>query len=397
MVAKIAKEFNNRLIVVMGGPHSSLVGRKIFGFPGVDISVRGEGEDTIIELLNAVAAGRDLYGIRGTLFRKNGEIIENPAREFIGDLDTLCFPHESAPEVLKDYDRYPPDAFKNIFTTRGCPFNCFYCGSRYIWGRHVRFRSIANIIKEIKGLQEKGITTIHFDDDIFGVNRNYIKELSSALLKHCPGIRWSCELHIKLVDDEIISMMKSAGCYLIQVGIESGSNEMLRLIHKDITIEEAFRACRIIKKHKIELHAFFIVGFPQETDQTLKATMRAIKRIDCDMISYSIFTPYPGTESFDFCKERGMIDDSYDVSYYNHQSPKNYFCINMPQERFRIYASTIEKMVDRKNLIRNWINRIRENFSIESLRGIKKLGIKGTLTTGARKIKTMTRIISRLR
>lgn len=397
VVAKIAKEFNDKIMVVMGGPHSSLIGREIFKSPDIDISVKGEGENTIVELINAIATDKALNGIRGILYRKNGEIIENPARGFIEDLDSLCFPYESASQVLKDYNKYPSFAFKNIFTTRGCPFNCFYCGSRYIWGRHVRYRSIGNIIKEIRGLQEKGISPLHFDDDIFGVNKNYIKDLCLALIKHCPGIRWSCELHVKLADEEIISTMKSAGCFLIQVGVESGSNEILRLMRKNITIEEASRACKLMKKHNIEVHVFFMVGFPQETVQTLKATIRAMKKIDCDDLTYSVFTPYPGTESFEFCKKKGVIDDSYDVSYYNHQSPKNCFCINMSPARFRMFASSIEKMVDRRNLRSNIINRIKENFSIETLRNIKALGARDALTMGLRKAKTMIRIITRLR
>lgn len=143
-------------------------------------------------------------------------------------------------------------------------------------------------------------------------------------------------MHVKLVDDTIISLMKRAGCDLIQLGIESGNNEILKKIGKDITIEEAFLACKIIREYNIALQTFFITGFPQDTEKTLKDTMAAMKKTKSNFIVYSIFTPYPGTEAFEVCKMNGLINNDYDISLYNHQSPANCFCINISQEKFRV-------------------------------------------------------------
>ena len=123
-----------------------------------------------------------------------------------------------------------------------------------------------------------GLRSVRFDDDTFGVNRAYIADLCGALSKHCPGLKWSCELHVKLVDDETVSLMKSAGCYLVEVGIESGNNKILAAMRKNITIEEALAACRLVKKHGLQLLAFFMVGFPQETEDTLRDTMSAMRK-----------------------------------------------------------------------------------------------------------------------
>ena len=243
----------------------------------------------------------------------------------------------------------------------------FFFGSRKIWSRKVRFRPPENVVREIKGLRKKGLRIVHFDDDTFGINRRYITNLCNALITHCPGLKWSCELHVKLVDEQTISLMKAAGCVSIQIGIESGNNEILKKMRKNITIEEALLACKIIKKHGIELHAFFIVGFPQETENTLNDTVVAMKKIKCNTLIYSIFTPYPGTEAFEFCKENGLIDDNYDISLYNHKSPANCFCINITPERFRMLVSKIEKMVDRKNSL----NRIKKVFSLNTFWRIK--------------------------
>ncbi len=325
--------------------------------------------------------GQEPAAVKGIIYRKDGEVIECPRRQFIEDLDSICFPHEYARQVLKDFERYPAEAFRNIFTIRGCPNNCFFCGSREIWSRRVRYRSVENIIREIRRLQEMGVTRmISFDDDTFGVSRQRIRELCDSMKENFRGLSWDCELHVKLVDDEIISKMKEAGCVQIQLGIESGNNDILRQMRKNITIEEALRACEIIKKHGVSLHAFFMVGFPQETEESLKETVEAMKRTACDFLVYSIFTPYPGTEAYAYCQKKGLIKDNYDTSLHFHQSPANFFCEHIPPERFTILVSEIEKMVDRKN----YLNALRKNFSLKTIKRVREIGLAKSVRKGVR-------------
>ena len=210
-----------------------------------------------------------------------------------------------------------------------------------------------------------------FVDDNFGVNKQHISDLCNSFMHHCPDIRWSCELHVNLVEEETISLMKKAGCFLIQIGVESGNNEALSRMRKNITIEKALSAAKIIKKYGIKLQAFFIIGFPWDTEASLDDTVKAMRKIKCDILTYSIFTPYPATEAFEFCKENGLIKEDYDVSLYNHQSPANNFCMNIPPRRFRMLASKIERMIDR----RNSINRIKRIFSPATFFMIRELGI----------------------
>jgi radical SAM superfamily enzyme YgiQ (UPF0313 family) len=236
------------------------------------------------------------------------------------------------------------------------------------------------VAREIKGLEEMGIASIHFDDDTFGINKDYICRLVRAIQTHCPGIKWSCEIHPRLVDEETIDLMKEGGCYLIQVGIESGNNGMLRAIRKNITIEEALWACEVIKKRGIEVQTFFIIGFPEETEETLRDTYQAIKKIRSDSLIYNIFTPYPGTEAFEFCRERGLVDEAFDVALYNHQSPVNCFCLNMDLATFRRHASRIERYIDRKNIL----NRVRRSFSRNLAWRLEERGLRGALREAAR-------------
>jgi len=378
MVAGLAKGIDGRTIVIMGGPHPSMVGGEVLRHPEIDVCVSGEGEETVVELLNTIGAGDGLDDIRGIVHKKDGRIVENSPREFIEDLDSLCFPHQSAPEVLKDYAKYPVTAFKSVFATRGCPYNCFFCGSRNIWSRKVRFRSPENVAEEINGLRGIGLRRIHFDDDTFGVTGKYISDLCGALKLHCPGLKWSCEMPVQLVDERNVSAMKSAGCFSIQLGVESGNDEILSEIRKNITIAEALDACRLIKKHGIELQVFFIIGFPQETEDTVRDTISAMKKTRCDMVCYSIFTPYPGTEAFELCRERGLIGDDYDVSLYNHHSPVNSFCANIAPERFRALVSEAERKMDTKNSL----NRIKRIFSLGVFDRMRELGVRESLRRG---------------
>jgi anaerobic magnesium-protoporphyrin IX monomethyl ester cyclase len=357
-----------------------MVGADVLNCPEIDIAAKGEGENTIVELLNAIDGQGQFDSIQGIIYREDGQIVENAPRQFMDDLDSLPFPHETAPEVLRNYDQYPVTAFRYILATRGCPYNCFFCGSRRIWSRKPRFRSPENVIREIGSLQQKGLRSVHFADDTFGADKQYITDLCNAFMNDCPDMKWSCEIHVKLVDEQTISLMKAAGCHSIDLGIESGNDDILRQMRKQITIEEALAACRIIKKRGIELNTFFMVGFPQETEDTLNDTVTAMKKTKCNQVAYSIFTPYPGTEAFEFCRENGLVDDNYDISLHNHQSPLNSFCMNIPPERFRALVSEVEKMVDRKNAL----NRIKRVFSLNTIWRIRERGINNSLRTGAR-------------
>ncbi|MDD5216758.1 MAG: radical SAM protein [Candidatus Omnitrophica bacterium] len=380
IVAKIAKKINKQIVVVIGGPHPSMVGKDVFRCPDIDISVVGEGERTIVHLLKAIARNEKLESVRGIMYRASSAIIQNTPQEYIQNLDTLRFPYENAPDILKDYSLYPKEAFNSIFSTRGCPYSCFFCGSREIWSKKVRFRSPDNVAQEIKQSQKKGLKAISFQDDYFGVTKKYIFELCNTIMQQCPGIKWSCEIHVKSVDDETIAIMKKSGCYAIHLGIESGNNDILKKIRKNITIEEALSACKTIKKHNIELHVFYMIGFPQETEQTLMDTLEKMKRTKCDTLIYSIFTPYPGTEAFDLCKQQGTITDDYDVTLYNHRSPLNYFCPAITKDRFRILAGEIERMIDKKNRL----SRVRRMFSLNVIWRVKEKGIWGSICEGAR-------------
>ena len=366
-IATIVKRINPEIKVVLGGPCVSTWGKNVLErCADIDLAVSGEGEETLVELLDKIEGGLDITQVKGTIVRDGDDCVTNAARPFIEDLDSLAYPHEAAEDCLKDYEQYPKHSFQYIFGSRGCPFNCKFCGSRYTWSRKARLRSADNVAREIALLQQKGLTHVQFDDDTFGIKPSYIIELCQAIKEQAPGITWSCEIHVNLVNDKLVSAMKDSGCNAMQVGIESGNNDILKQMRKQMKIEDAYKACDIIRKHKIHLSTFFIAGFPQETEQTLADTVTAMKRVKADRLIYSVFTPYPGTEIFDECIKVGLVDKDFDVARFNHQSPDNCFTQFIEPVRFRQLASNIERTVDRHNrmmqikrgLTTNMVNRL---------------------------------------
>lgn len=364
-IARIVREVDGTITLIAGGPHATLAPQSLLKETCFDICVIGEGEKTLVELLDAIEKEADLRKVNGLVYRSRNGIVATPPREQIANLDELPFPHSCAPEILRDYESHPPKAFGHIMASRGCFRKCFFCSSRYIWGNRVRFRSPKNVVAEITGLMKRGIYFVHFEDDTFGMNDSYLQELTGEMSRSCKGLRWSCELHVSLAHAENLSRMKESGCTVIQLGIESGNNKMLKEMRKGFSIEEALAACERVRKFRMGLETFFLIGLPQETEENLKDTFKAIETIDCDKVIYSIFTPYPGTESFKLCQKMRLIGPHHDYSLYNHQSPLNCFFARISQPRFRELASQIEEIVSRKNepLRRRKMARLINTFS----------------------------------
>jgi anaerobic magnesium-protoporphyrin IX monomethyl ester cyclase len=348
-VARLAKEYDPATTVIVGGPHPSSIGMEMLSDPNIDVSVKGEGERTIVDILQAIDDGKQFSEIKGIIYRDGQKIVETGAREYVDDLDSFGSPYEYVSRVLKDYEKFPKSAFQYVMTTRGCNRNCLFCGSRYVLGRKVRYRSVRNVTKELQVLEKMGVRRLSFLDDTFTADKIYTEELCKSLIQNVRGLHWSCTTRADTVDDRIVSLMKKAGCEEIAIGVESGNDEMLRKMRKGITLQMALDAARIVKKNHVRTIAFFMIGFPGETEKTLSDTLEAIKKTDGTII-YNIFTPFPGTEGFDLCKQIGLIENDYNAALFMHQSPENYFCKDIQKERFRELATEVADYVDIHNL-----------------------------------------------
>lgn len=347
-LARLAKELDPRVLVVAGGPHVTAVGPAVLVHAEIDLAVLGEGEATLVELLQALEQGRDPAQVPGLALRRGGQPQATAPRPPLRDLDSLPWPGPVAADTLWDHPRYPASAFRGLLASRGCPRSCFHCGSRRIWGPARRRRPQA-VAAEARWLLAQGLRRLHFEDDTFGVDAAHLPMLCQGLARDCPGLAFSCETHVSLVTPPALDALQGAGCVGIQLGIESGSDRLLMAMRKGFCISQALEACRLIRQRGLRLECFFMVGLPQEDQASLDQTLRVIEELDCDKVIYSIFTPYPGTEAFAHCQRQGLIGPGFGPSRHNHQSPANCFSRHIAPARFRELAAQVEQAVEIKN------------------------------------------------
>jgi radical SAM superfamily enzyme YgiQ (UPF0313 family) len=380
LIARIVRKELPDAVLLIGGPHPSMVGDAGLGGGEFDLAVIGEGEQTLPELLAVLRDGEDIAHVAGVAWLDGGQVRRSPPRPLMDNLDALPFPHDGVDETLIDVDRYPPAAFGQVFATRGCPFGCYFCGSRMLWTRRVRYRSPQNVTDELLDLQHRfGLRFVHFDDDTFAVRPAYLQALCDALATRCPSLRWSCEMHVRLVTDETVAAMKRAGCYMVQIGVESGDDEILRGMRKGFTIAQAEQAAEVIRRHGLRLQAFFMVGFPQETPTSFARTVAAMQRIRASRVMFSIFTPYPGSEAWEDLRRAGLLGEVDSADLF-HQSPTACYTPHIRPEEFRRLTDRLERRLDRLNIR----HRLRELLSPVTLRRVGEAGLAESLRKGWR-------------
>jgi anaerobic magnesium-protoporphyrin IX monomethyl ester cyclase len=374
MVAKLAKEYDQATTVIVGGPHPSAIGIEMLDDPNIDVSVLGEGERTMVDILQAIDDGKPFSGIKGIIYRDGQRIVDAGSREYVDDLDSFGSPYEYVSRVLKDHEKFPKSAFQFVMTTRGCKDNCLFCGSRYVFGRKIRHRSVKEVTEELKFLVDMGIHQVSFLDDTFTLDKEYTRQLCNSIIRNLRGLRWSCVTRADAVDDRTLALMKKAGCREIAIGIESGNNEMLRKMRKRITLESALDAARLIRKNRINFVAFFMIGFPGETEKTINDTLTAMRKINGKII-FNVFTPFPGTQGFEMCRQLGLIKNDYNPALFMHQGPENYFCMDIEREKFKKLENEVADFVDTHNLKHDLGNA----FTLSKLRQIYQYGFRETL------------------
>lgn len=311
-IAKIAKALDSNIKVVVGGTHPTLDPEGTLAEEEFDYVIRGEGEFTFTELAN----GLEEDGIKGLSFKKNNQIIHNGDRAFIQDLNALLFP--SRDSFIND-TKYLD--FGYVITGRGCPFSCSYCASPQLWHRTVRFRSVSNVIEELEYLQMNyNSSLIHFVDDTFNLNKDRAKEICRQIIDKQLGIRWVCDTRADCLDEELVALMKKAGCIRVKIGAESGSDRMLKTIQKGISKEQIRKAVALIKKESLPLTIYLMTGFPGETNEDLKQTIAFARELDAQYYSLSVLAPYYGTRVWSDMKKAGKRLNKEHWEYFYHQS-----------------------------------------------------------------------------
>lgn len=304
-IAEIAKKMFDGVKIILGGVHPSVLPEEIISNPAVDFVAIDEGEETMKELARGLAPEQ----ILGIYYKKNRQIFKNPARPLIKNLDEIPPP----PYHLLPMDKYYPalGSYKRLpamilFATRGCPGRCTFCYRTF--RGIVRKRTARNIIDEINILQrDYGIKEVAFYDDTFTLFKDVIREFCDIIVNEKIDITWSCFTRVDHVNEELLTVMKKAGCHLILFGVESADEQILKNIRKNISLEQVIKVVEAARSVGIETRASFMFGNQGETEETIKKTIDFAIKLDPDEVQFNITTPYPGTEMFEWAKAQGYI------------------------------------------------------------------------------------------
>lgn len=320
--AKIARKIKEALpgvIVIVGGPHLSSMGTEtIQRFPEFDIAVQGEGEKTLVKLLDALANGAELAKIPGLIFKDDtGRLRVTPPPVTPNELDDLPFPAwdllpgfpGSYPLAAYDYPRGPVGT---IAASRGCPFHCKFCDTS-TFGARVRYYTPKKVFEMMKHLHETyGIRHIAFVDDLFLASRSRTTELCNLLLEHKLKMTWSCDARVDTVKPDLLDLMKKAGCWQISFGLETGSDEMLKRMDKSARVERSEQAVNWSAAAGIRVKGLFMLGYPGETIETIETTKAFVSRIPMTIMNLTKFTPYPGSPVYRELYGTSIRDDHWE-------------------------------------------------------------------------------------
>ena len=306
--------------IIMGGGHATFCYKDVLADgSAVDIVVLGEGEQTLLELVDHLSRCTDWHDIQGLAFRSNGSIVTTAARKLLADLDQLPQPARHLENSTGiDLELQP----EFIVTARGCPSACHFCSSPAFWGKKVRFRSPQAIVEEILYIRQKfGLIYFSIRDDTFTADRNRAIDFCTLLVERQTDILWNCQSRVTAIDEELLIMMKMAGCECIQLGVESGSPRILQQLGKSIVPAQIRHAGKLIRDIGINLSIYLISDVPGETDDDLRQTIDLVRHIHPDDGYVSPLAYYPGTRLFNDAVASGnsdihLFEDRHDRALY---------------------------------------------------------------------------------
>mgnify|MGYP001367780462 CR=1 FL=1 len=382
------KRVSPDIVTLIGGPHPSTEGANGFygQFPHLDYAFAGEAEPGWIPFLTMLETGEhDFENVPGLAWKEADGTIRGNEKVLHEDLDTLPMPHWDLmqPEKYKwGYsfmtNKYPAAP---MILTRGCPYLCTFCGSYLITGRKVRKRSIDNVIEEIKVLKSKyGVRSLDIVDENFVFYRDYVMEFCNRLIEEDIKIGWNCPYGVRLdrLDAELVATMQKAGCYALSFGIESATNRILKEIKKVLTVEQTIEKINMVRDAapKIMLQGFFMIGFPDETEEEIEDTIELARSLPLDIAVFSPLRPTPGTQIYQDLVNSGVIyaNLDYDPEGMGH----NYFVRSyspVSDDRMKyLYLRAYKRFFLRPKVIANILFHTRSKAQARTIfNGLKRL------------------------
>lgn len=302
-ISKAVKEVKPECHVIVGGPHATCLPESILEHEEVDYVIVGEGEQAMLELIRNYRGGDSTeMRIPGLAYRTAEGIHVNQSR-FIEDLDQVPLPARHLLNMDK-YDRkveyIDAEPVDILNVVRGCPFKCRFCETKKIWGDRSRYFSPMRVADEVEHLVERyGARGVYFIGDNFTINRAKAMEICRGLIERGLDVKWACDTRVDLVDAELLSEMKKAGCETIWFGVESGSQRVLKILNKGITVDQAVKAFKLCREVGIKTACSFLMGVPGETLADMKLSFRLAKKLKPDWCQFNVYVAVPGSELYD--------------------------------------------------------------------------------------------------
>ena len=368
MAVQLAKEIVPSICtIVKGAPFLTYNTNTIYENPFIDYVIMGEAELTLKDILDGVPDNE----ILGICYRENFQPVKNDKRPFIDNLDILPFParHLVDNSIYRRPDNGKVQAVVKV--ARGCPFHCFFCLATPVSGAKVRTRSPENIVAELKVCVEKyNIKNFLFWSDIFNFDREWTLELCQKIIESGLKITWSSNTRADTMDDEMAKMMYKSGCRLVSIGVESGSQKMLDNIGKKITLDDIRNTVKILKKNKIKIYNYFVIGLPWETEETVEETIKFAIELDSNFISFYTATPLPGTKYFAYAMMNKLVEGNLDFrsAYYEPVVRSEY----LSKERiFELHKQAVKRFYLRPKFI------LKTLLSLRSFAEVKNYFVAG--------------------
>ena len=311
-LAKVAKEVAPNCLVIVGGPHvTPLASTVLDSHPEIDIVALGEGEQTALDFADAVRTGRPYSSVQGIVYRDGSMPTATIPRTPVEDLDTL--PHPS-----RHYESFGVDRaaqLQYILTSRGCPAACTFCDSPMFWGRAVRYRSAEDVVRELKFLRDEiGLIYVSFRDDTFTADAKRSQEICEAIREANLYLLWDCQSRVNCIDEPRLQALRRAGCGHIQYGVESGSQRILRLLAKGISVERVKKAIDDSRKVGVIPSIYIITGVPGEDESDVSETINVLEEIRANDGIVSRLSVYPGTGVWDeYAKAHSLRDEFWET------------------------------------------------------------------------------------
>jgi radical SAM superfamily enzyme YgiQ (UPF0313 family) len=352
-IARIAKRLKPKVKIVFGGIGAAFLWAHLLeNFPEVDYVVLGEGEGIFLELVRHLEKKQDLgiAEIQGIAYRENGKILKTRVPDLIKDLDSLPVPAK--------YFTYP-----HVSSSRGCAWNCSFCGSPQFWGRKIRWRSPQKFVEELEMLYQKGVSFFYFSDDTFTMKPERVIEICNRILEKNLKISWYAISRVDHVEEEMLCWMRKAGCIQISYGVESGSERIRKALGKPIESRQIKRAFALTTRYGILSRAYFIYGAPGESWETVQETIDLMEDIKPLSAIFYILDVFPGTRLYrDLKRRHGITEDIWlkrieGIMYFETDTTMDDELIlafgkklrTAFYERVHSYAEAIE-LADRKDL-----------------------------------------------